>query len=96
MAANYIQLKDNDHKKGVSMYIHGRPKEARDIEGFINNARPATTNKKPNCIFEGHEGNLVFVCAIESIVVGKELLIEYNLNRIYTVVPILFYSTFKQ
>jgi SET domain-containing protein len=61
-----------------------------------------TTNKKPNCIFEGHEGNRVFVCAIKSIVAGEELLIDYNLNRIdidvviMGAVRILFYPTCKQ
>jgi hypothetical protein len=61
-----------------------------------------TTNKQPNCIFEGREGNRVFVCAIKSIVAGEELLIDYNLNRIDTyvaimgVVCILFYPTCTQ
>jgi SET domain-containing protein len=59
-----------------------------------------TTNKKPNCVFEGREGNRVFVCAIKSIVAGEELLIDYNLNRIDTDVVImggiLFYPTCKQ
>jgi SET domain-containing protein len=60
-----------------------------------------TTNKQPNCIFEGHEGNRVFVCAIKSIVAGEELLIDYNLNQVDTYVVImgavciLFYSTCK-
>jgi hypothetical protein len=48
-----------------------------------------TTNKNPNWIFEGHEGNCVFVCAIKSIVVGEELLIDYNLNRIDTYIAIM-------
>jgi hypothetical protein len=61
-----------------------------------------TTNKRPNCVFEGREGNRVFVCAIKSIVAGEELLIDYNLNRIDTdvaimgVVRILIYPTCKQ
>jgi hypothetical protein len=38
--------------------------------------------KKPNCIFEGHEGNHIFVCATKTIVLGEELLIDYNLIRI--------------
>ena len=60
------------------------------------------TNKQPNFIFEGREGNCVFVCAIKSIVVGEELLIDYNLNRVDTNVSImrevhiLFYPTCKQ
>jgi hypothetical protein len=36
VAANYIQLKDNDQNKGASMYIDGRPKETGNIAGFIN------------------------------------------------------------
>jgi hypothetical protein len=61
-----------------------------------------TTNKRPNCVFEGREGNRVFVCAIKSIVAGEELLIDYNLNRIDTdvaimgAVRILIYPTCKQ
>jgi hypothetical protein len=36
LAANYIQLKDNDQNKGETIYIYGRPKETRNIAGFIN------------------------------------------------------------
>jgi hypothetical protein len=60
------------------------------------------TNKRPNCIFEGRERNCVFICAIKSIVVGEELLIDCNLNRIDTnvssmgVVRILIYPNCKQ
>jgi hypothetical protein len=36
VAANYIQLKDNDQHKGASMYIDGRPKTMGNIAGFIN------------------------------------------------------------
>jgi hypothetical protein len=60
------------------------------------------TNKRPNCVFEGCEGNRVFICAIKSIVAGEEILIDYNLNRIDTdvsitgVVRILIYPTCKQ
>jgi hypothetical protein len=36
VAANYIQLKDNDGIKGGSMYIDGRPKASGNIAGFIN------------------------------------------------------------
>jgi hypothetical protein len=53
--------------KGGSMYIDGRPKASGNIAGFINSTRPGTTNKQPNCIFEGWERNCVFVCAIKSI-----------------------------
>jgi hypothetical protein len=80
LAANYIYLKDNDQNKEKTIYINGRPKTTRNIAGFINNTQPVTTNKKPNCVFEGHEGIHVFICAIKSIVAGEELLIDYNLN----------------
>ena len=102
MAANDIQLKENDQNKGETIYIDGIPKVARNILGFINNTRPKTTNKKPNCLFEGREGNCVFVCEIKSIVAGEELLIDYNLNQIDTDVAImgaehiLIYQTCKQ
>jgi hypothetical protein len=36
VAANYIQLKDNDQNKGETMYIDGRPKATGNIAGFIN------------------------------------------------------------
>ena len=81
------------------MYIDGRPKASGNIAGFINNTQPKRTNKQPNCIFEGREGNRVFICAIKSIEVGEELLINYNLNRIDTdvdtsrVVHITFHQT---
>ena len=64
------------------MYIDGRPKGTRNIAGFINSTRPVATTEKPNCIFEAHEGNRIFVCATKTIVPGEELLIDYNLNRI--------------
>ena len=66
------------------MYINGRPKQTGNIVGFINSTQPVSTLKKPNFIFEGCEGDHVFVCAIKSIVVGEELLINYNLNRVDT------------
>ena len=84
------------------MYIDRRPKVAGNIAGFINSTRPTTTNKQLNFIFEGREGNHVFVCALKPIVVGKELLIDYNLNWIDTdivimgAIHILFYPTYKQ
>ena len=65
------------------MYIDRRPKEWGNIIGSINSTWTRITNKQPNFIFEGHEGNHLFVCAIKSIVVGEELLINYKLNRIY-------------
>jgi hypothetical protein len=36
VAANYIQLLDNNQNKGAIMYIDGRPKATRNIAGFIN------------------------------------------------------------
>ena len=41
-----------------------------------------TTTKEPTCIFEAREGNRIFVCASKTILLGEELLIDYNLNRI--------------
>jgi hypothetical protein len=64
------------------MYIDGRPKSIGNIVGFINSTQPVATTKKPNCIFEAHEGNHIFVCATKTIVPSEELLIDYNLNRI--------------
>lgn len=89
MASNYNKLKDNDQDKGTTMYIDGRLKEAGNIVGFLNSTWPTTTNTKPNWIFEGHEGNCVFVCAIKSITAREELLIDYNLNRIHTNIAIM-------
>jgi hypothetical protein len=81
VAANYIQLLDNNQNKGATMYIYGRPKATGNITGFINSTRPMETNKKPNCIVEAHKGNRIFVYATKTIVPGEELLIDYNLNR---------------
>jgi hypothetical protein len=83
VAANYIQLVDNNQNKGATMYIDGRSKATKNIVGFINSTRPVATTKRLNCIFEGHKGNRIFVCATKAIVPGEELLINYNLNRIY-------------
>ena len=84
LLANYIQQKKNDQSKRFSMYIDGRPKATINIAGFINSTRPSSTSKQLNCIFEAREGNEVFVCAIQSISAGEELLIDYHLNRIDT------------
>jgi hypothetical protein len=83
VSANYIQLVDNNENKGATMYIDGRPKDSGNIVGFINSTRPMETTKQPNFMFEGCEGNRIFVCATKTIVTGEELLIDYNLNRIY-------------
>ena len=63
VALNYIQLLENNMNKGATMYIDGRQKDFRNIEGFINSTWQRTTHKLPNCMFEGCEGNHVFVCA---------------------------------
>jgi hypothetical protein len=81
VAANYIQLLDNNQNKGETMYIDGRPKDTGNIAGFISTQSVATT-KKPNCIFEAREGNRIFVCATKTIVPCEKLLIDYNLNPI--------------
>jgi hypothetical protein len=83
VSANYIQLVDNNQNKVETIYIDGRPKAIGNITGFINSTRPVEKTKKPNFIFAGHEGNHTFVCATKTIVPGEELLIDYNLNRIY-------------
>ena len=96
---NYLQLKDKNENKGVSMYIDGRPKASKNIAGFINNTQPRDTNKQPNCIFEGREGNRLFVCVVKSIHAGEELLINYNLNRVDTnvsIFPMVLHITFHQ
>jgi hypothetical protein len=82
VSANYIQLLDNNQNKGATMYIDGRPKATGNIVGFINSTRSVATTKKSNFIFEACEGNRIFVCAIKTIVLGEELLIDYKLNRI--------------
>ena len=82
LVANFIQLKDNNKNKGATMYIDGRPKASGNIAGLINSTRPGTTRKEPNCIFEEHEGNMIFVCVVKTIMVGEELLVNYNLNRV--------------
>ena len=35
-----------------------------------------------NCKFEGREEHRILVCATKRILLGEELLIDYNLNRI--------------
>ena len=62
--------------------INSNTKASRNIAGLINSTRPGTTRKEPNCIFEEREGNRIFVCAVKTIMAGKELLIDYNLNRV--------------
>ena len=64
--------------------MDGRTKRTGNIVEFINNTQLGSTLKQPNYIFGGHEGNHVSVCAIKSIIVGKELLINYNLDQVDT------------
>ena len=77
-------MKENYQSKRLVVYIDGRIKVIGNIVGFINSTCPGSTNKWPNCIFEAHEGNHVFVCAIKSISLAKESLLDYNLNHIDT------------
>ena len=65
LSVNYIQLKDKAQNKGATLYIEKRPKITGNIAGFINSTQPGSTLKQPNCIFESHERNRVFVCAIK-------------------------------
>jgi hypothetical protein len=82
VVANYIQLVDNNQNKRVTMCIDGRPKAYGNIVGFINSTQPVEKTNKPNFIFEGCEGNRIFVCATKTIVPGEYLLVDYNLNQI--------------
>ena len=84
LSTNYIQQKENDQSKRLVVYIDGRPKEIGNIASFINSMCLGSTNKKPNCIFEVHEENNIFVCVMKSISAREEFLIDYNLNRIDT------------
>ena len=78
---NYIQLKYKTQNKGATLYMDGRPKTTGNIAGFINSTQPGSTLKQPNCIFMSREGNRVFVCAIKSIDVGEELLINHHRSK---------------
>ena len=51
LAANYIQLKDNNKNKGATMNIDGSLKASGNIVGLINSTMSGTTRKEPNCIF---------------------------------------------
>ena len=84
LSTNYMQLKDKAQTKGAMLYMDRRPKITGNIVGFINSTQLRSTLKQPNCIFESREGNCVFVCGIKSIVASEELLINYNLNHVYT------------
>ena len=80
LLTNYIQLEDKDQNNGETLYIDEMAKKARNIVGFIKSTQPGSTVKQPNYIFEGRQGNHVFVCAIKSIVIGEEMIINYNLK----------------
>ena len=69
--------------------MDGRPKASGNIARFMNSTQPGSTHKLPNFLFEGREGNRVFVCATKTIVAGEELLIDYGLNRIDAGVTIM-------
>jgi hypothetical protein len=62
----------------------GGPKLWDSTVGSINNSCPRSTNKIPNCVFEGSDGNKFVVCAIKKVDTRKYLLIDYNFNRIKT------------
>ena len=53
-----------------------------NVAGFINSTRPVRKTKKLNCEFEGHKEHPIFVCATKTVLLGEELLIDYNLNWI--------------
>ena len=89
VAANYCELLDNSMNKGAIVYIDGRPKALGNIVGFINSTRPGSTHKLLNFLFEGCEGNHVFVCATKTIAAGEEFLIDYGLNQTYAGVAIM-------
>ena len=84
LSASFLQLKDKDQNRGATLYIDKSPKLTRNIVGFINSTQLGSTLKQPKCIFEGLEGNCVFICSIKSIARGEELLINYNLNWVDT------------
>ena len=80
LIANYIQLINNKKNKGKAIYIDGSPKASENIAAFRNNKKPGTTNKQPNCIYEGCEENQVVMCAIKKISPKEELLVDCHLN----------------
>ena len=80
--ANYNKMKENNQDKIYSIYIDGNSKYCGNIIGFINSTHPGNINKLPECVFVECEENRVVVTTIKSIPMGKELLVNYNLNRI--------------
>ena len=43
LSTNYLQLKDKDQNKGVTLYIDGRPKATGNHARFINSTQPRST-----------------------------------------------------
>lgn len=84
LAASYIQLININKNKEMTIYIEQRPKASCNIVGFINDKWLKTSNKQPNCIYEGCEGNWVVMCTIKKIDPREELLVDYHLNQIDT------------
>ena len=42
ICANYNEMKENNRRKGYSIYIDGRPKSRQNVVGFINSTHPGT------------------------------------------------------
>jgi hypothetical protein len=78
------------------VYIDRKPNVSGNIAGLINNTRPMTTRKQPNCILQGNEGDRIFGCAVKIIAAGEELLIDYDLNRINGSIAIMGVNMFYQ
>ena len=76
IVSKLITTEIQNQNKGAVLYIDERPKAIGNITRFIKITQPGSIIKQPNCIFEGHEGNHVFVCAIKSIDTGEGLLIN--------------------
>lgn len=75
-------MKENIRHKWKSIYIDRRKKYLVNVIGFRVSSHPISMNKIPNFMFEGHDKNKSMVCVIKSLATRKELLIDYNLNRI--------------
>lgn len=82
LSENYIQCKENDQSKCLTMYIDGKPKETWNVACFIKGFWLVSTNKKLNYILEARKGNCVSIHAIKSIITLEDLLIDYNLNHV--------------
>ena len=82
VCTNYNKIHENNQHKGYFVYIDKMTKDSGNVVVFISSSHNGSTNKLPSCMFEEHEGNRVMVHAIKSVVAGKVLLINYNLNKI--------------